>query len=108
MKFSAATLPTEQVSDHGTRQRVTGTGLECIFYTYQAGAVFERHQHEAEQTTIVLSGELVFTFDDEELRLGAGEAVLIAGGKPHGAFVPEDAPETRTHNVFSPVRERLP
>ena len=32
MKFSPATLPAEH-AEHVTRQRVTGAGLECIFYT---------------------------------------------------------------------------
>ena len=95
MKFSPATLPAEH-SEHVTRQRVTGQGLECIFYTYQPGVTFKRHQHEAEQTTVVLSGELVFAFDVEEVGFGGGAAVLIPRGKPHRAYGPEGVLETRT------------
>ncbi len=110
MKVELASLPRTQLSEQVERQRLTGELLEFIRYTYQPGAEFAVHQHEAEQLTIVLSGELVFTFPDtaEEVRLDAGEALLITSGRPHGAYVPETASTTVTHNIFHPVRQSLP
>ena len=108
MKFSEASLATVQLSEMVKRQRITGEKLECIIYSYEPGAKFAVHQHEAEQLTVVLEGELVFTFDDEDVQLLAGEAVLIPGNTPHGAFVPKDALLTKTYNIFSPVRTALP
>ena len=108
MKFCLPSLESEVLSDKVTRQRLAGERLEFIRYRYQAGAVFARHQHEAEQLTIVLRGKLVFTFDDEEVSLEAGDALLIASNRAHGAFVPNDAEETLTYNLFSPVRQQLP
>lgn len=108
MKFSTATLDTEMVSELVARQRVCGESLECILYVYKPGAQFPIHEHQAEQITYVLDGEMVFCFSDEEIRVSSGEGIIIAGDKPHGAYVPNDASETRTLNIFTPVRTRLP
>lgn len=108
MKFSAQSLDSDTLSALVSRQRTTGEKLECIIYTYKAGAEFAVHEHEAEQITIVLAGELMFTFADENVHLKAQEAILIPSYKAHGAYVPEGCPETITYNIFSPVREQLP
>lgn len=108
MKWTLADLPAEQLPGGVERRRLTGERLELIVYTYPPGARFAVHDHEAEQLTIVLEGELVFTLGGEEVRLGPGDSLLIPGGRPHGAFVPAGAPTTRTYNLFTPVRDSLP
>ena len=108
MKVDFDTIIATKLSDRVSRKRVTGNKLEVILYTYQAGAIFARHQHEAEQLTIVLEGELVFVFDDEEVNLKTGEIILIPSLKPHGAYVPKGEGETKTYNIFTPVRKELP
>lgn len=91
------------------RRRLLGERLELIVYRYEPGTVFPRHAHPAEQMTVVRSGVLVFELNDGEVRLGAGEAIAIPGGVPHGAHVPDDADgPTETLNVFTPVREAPP
>jgi quercetin dioxygenase-like cupin family protein len=101
-------IATEKLSPEVTRQRVTGEALELVRYEYAAGARFSEHSHEAEQLTWVTEGALVFVFADEEVRVDAGQAVLIEGGRRHAAFVPDDAGTTKTLNVFTPVRDELP
>ena len=108
MKIDFNTIKATKLSDKVTRKRLTGDKLEIIFYTYQTGAVFARHQHEAEQLTIVLEGELIFIFYDEEVNLKTGEMILIPSLKPHGAYVPKGVGETKTYNIFTPVRKELP
>lgn len=108
MKFSAQSLNRDTLSDLVSRQRTTGEQLECIIYTYKAGAEFAVHEHEAEQITIVLAGELIFTFADENVHLKAHDAILIPSYKAHAAYVPEGCLETISYNIFSPVREQLP
>ncbi|UCH24509.1 MAG: cupin domain-containing protein [Trueperaceae bacterium] len=108
MKFKPSSLNSQEISEHVVRRRLCGENLEFILYTYQPGAVFAVHQHPAEQLTIVIQGELIFTFDDEEVVLVTGDAILIPPERRHGAYVPTTAGETRTYNIFSPVRERLP
>lgn len=108
MKIDLPRMSAERPAPGVERRRVTGARLELIAYRYDPGATFPRHQHEAEQLTIVRSGMLVFRFDDEDVHLEAGQALLIDARRPHGAFVPADAGVTETFNVFTPVRERPP
>ena len=108
MKIDFNTIKATEISDKVARKRLVGNKLEVILYTYQAGAVFARHQHKAEQLTIVLEGELTFVFDDEKANLKAGEIILIPSLKPHSAYVPKDKGETKTYNIFTPVRKELP
>lgn len=108
MKTTLADLKVDRPAEGIERRRLNGRMLEFIDYRYQPGSKFPMHAHDAEQFTIVQEGVLVFVFEDGEVRLGPGEAVLIEGGRPHGAFVPPDAVATRTYNVFTPVREQPP
>jgi quercetin dioxygenase-like cupin family protein len=101
-------LPVEHADPRIERRRLTGERLELIDYRYRPGSTFPTHAHDAEQLTIVLTGELVFTFEEGEVRLGPGEALLIAAARPHGAYVPADASPTHTYNVFTPVRDKPP
>ena len=107
-KFRFAGQQADSVSSSVSRQRELGHKLEFIAYTYEPGATFGRHVHNSEQLTMVLEGKLVFAFDDVEVSLAAGEAVLIPGDIAHGAYVPLDAEVTRTLNVFTPVRDKPP
>ncbi len=108
MKIDFDIIAATKLSDKVTRKRVIGDKLEIIFYTYQSGAIFARHQHEAEQLTIVLEGELIFVFDDQEVDLKTDEIILIPSLKPHGAYVPKGKGATKTYNIFTPVRKELP
>jgi quercetin dioxygenase-like cupin family protein len=107
-KVTIDRLPVESPDSSIERRRLTGERLELVDYRYQPGSVFPTHAHEAEQLTVVLTGQLVFTFAEGEVRLRSGEALLIGSGRAHGAYVPASAELTRTYNVFTPVRERPP
>lgn len=108
MRLELDALPAEALPGGVERRRVVGERLELVHYTYPPGATFPEHHHEAEQWTLVLEGRLAFVFAVGEVELGEGDSVLIASGRSHGAYVPAEAGRTRTVNVFSPVRERLP
>lgn len=110
MKLDPAVLELTQLSPMVSRQRAVGERLEVIIYSYQPGAHFPVHQHEAEQLTVVLEGELRFVLHDtgEEVVLKPGEALLIVSNRPHSATVAPEAGLTRSYNVFTPVRTQLP
>lgn len=55
--------------------------LTC--FEVEPGCLFERHVHEGEQITLVLEGELVFMFDDGEIRVRAGDVVAVPAGVAH-------------------------
>lgn len=54
------------------------------YFEVEAGGLFPRHAHEAEQITFVLEGELRFALDGRpEVVVRAGEVIAIPGGLPH-------------------------
>jgi quercetin dioxygenase-like cupin family protein len=92
----------------GSGARFWAVALERAMLTYfevAPGTRFERHQHEAEQITFVLTGELFFEFDDTLVRVGPGEVVAIQSQVPHAAFTRDLA--VRAVDAWSPAREEF-
>jgi amino-acid N-acetyltransferase len=101
---STATVMLKGLSDNGARflpksllplrpdvpgARMWAMGLEHVLMTYfevDPGSRFERHQHEGEQITSVVDGELLFEIDGAVVRVGPGEAIAIPAGTPHAVF----------------------
>jgi quercetin dioxygenase-like cupin family protein len=50
---------------------------------------FERHNHESEQITMVLKGELYFEMDERVVRVSEGEVIAIPSNVPHAVFTKE-------------------
>jgi quercetin dioxygenase-like cupin family protein len=85
--------------------RFWAVALERAMLTYfevAPGTRFDRHQHEAEQITLVLTGELFFEFDDALVRVGPGEVVAIRSEVPHAVFTRSLA--VRAVDAWSPAR----
>ena len=51
---------------------------------FQAGAVFETHQHPYEHEIFVLEGEGVAEGVEEEIEMRPGVALYVAPDEPHG------------------------
>jgi amino-acid N-acetyltransferase len=101
---STATVMRKHLADGGARfhpksllplrpdvpgARMWAVGLEHVQMTYfevEPGTRFERHQHEGEQITSVVEGELLFEIDGAVVRVGPGEAIAIPPGTPHAVF----------------------
>jgi mannose-6-phosphate isomerase-like protein (cupin superfamily) len=69
--------------------RMWAVGLERVQMTYfevDPATRFERHQHEGEQITSVIEGELLFEIDGAVLRVRPGETIAIPAGTPHAVF----------------------
>jgi amino-acid N-acetyltransferase len=75
------------------------------YYEIQPHARFEVHQHEAEQITMVLSGELLFEVGGKEIRVGPGEVIALPSSVPHAAWTRELP--TRAVDAWSPPRPDL-
>jgi quercetin dioxygenase-like cupin family protein len=56
------------------------------------GGISKRHAHEWDQANWVSSGEAEVDVDGELFRLGAGDCIVIPGGKPHSFSNPGEAP----------------
>jgi quercetin dioxygenase-like cupin family protein len=80
--------------------------LEHTMLTYfevQPHSRFERHQHESEQITLVLEGELFFETASQVIAVKAGEVIALSSNVPHAVFTREHA--VRAVDAWSPVRE---
>ena len=84
-------LPASSPAHHsGTLNRYmvgrdTGASRMAIWEgTVEAGGGADAHLHEdMEQAFLVLEGEAIFKFPDEDVRVGAGELVFIPAKLPH-------------------------
>jgi quercetin dioxygenase-like cupin family protein len=95
-------VSSEALTESIQRRYVTADRVTIARFELKRGGVVPRHAHENEQVSCVLSGALSFTFDDREVRVGAGEVMQIPGGIAHEVTVLED---TVVIDVFSPVRQ---
>jgi unsaturated pyranuronate lyase len=95
-------LRSEALTGSIGRRYVTADRVTVARFELKQGGVVPRHAHDNEQVSCVLSGSLLFTFDDREVTVGAGEVMQIPGGIPHEVTVLAD---TVVIDVFSPVRQ---
>jgi quercetin dioxygenase-like cupin family protein len=56
------------------------------------GGVSKRHAHEWDQANWISSGEAEVDVEGKVFRLGAGDSIVIPGGKPHSFSNPGDVP----------------
>jgi quercetin dioxygenase-like cupin family protein len=105
--YSAASLVLrEDLASPGARYWAVALDRAMLtYFEVAAGTRFDRHQHEAEQITLVLMGELFFEFDDGLVRVGPGEVVAIGSHVPHAVFTRDLA--VRAVDAWSPVREEM-
>ena len=73
------------------------------YFEVQAHSRFESHQHESEQITLVLEGELFFETGGQVIAVKAGEVIALPSNVPHAVFTREHA--VRAVDAWSPVRE---
>jgi N-acetylglutamate synthase-like GNAT family acetyltransferase/mannose-6-phosphate isomerase-like protein (cupin superfamily) len=86
--------------------RMWAVGLSSVRMTYfevDAGVRFEQHQHEGEQITTVVDGELYFELPGTVLRIGPGDAIAIPPGVAHAVFT-RDRPAKAFDSWSPPFR----
>lgn len=84
--------------------RFWAVALDHALLTYfevDAHCTFPAHQHESEQITHVLEGELYFVVNDVEHRVAAGEVIAIPSQVPHAVCTREC--RARAVDAWSPV-----
>lgn len=80
-------------------------GLDRAMLTYfelEPNTVFPDHSHEAEQITMVLEGELTFSYDGIETTLKAGDVIAIPSNAVHSAYT--SALPCKAIDAWSPPR----
>ncbi|MBN1595924.1 cupin domain-containing protein [candidate division FCPU426 bacterium] len=73
------------------------------YFELEPNTIFPEHAHEAEQTTLVLEGELTFTIQGQKSTLGPGDVISIPSHLKHGAYTTNHA--CRAVDAWSPVRK---
>ncbi len=86
--------------------KMWAVGLEKAMLAYfdmEPNTKFPEHSHEAEQITLILEGELTFTYDDKEVVLKEGDVIAIPSNKIHSAFT--GVKPCKAIDAWSPVRK---
>ncbi len=84
------------------RRRLIGQRMMVSHLILRRGFRIDRHCHDNEQISCVLSGRFRFelgTRGERILEIGPGEALLLPGGCPHAGVALE---ETEVLDLFSP------
>lgn len=75
------------LSEQALRRKLEGLGYNVCRYTYPPGTYFPPHTHSEEKMDAVISGRLRIRMGEEDIVLGAGDAVLVPRGAEHSAEV---------------------
>lgn len=87
--------------------KMWGVALEKAMLTYfevQPNCRFEKHNHESEQITFILEGELFFEIPEETICVKEGEVIAIPSDIPHAVFTTEST--VKAVDAWSPVIEK--
>jgi len=98
-------MPKEEVAPLLSRRLITGDRMMLAHVYLKKGMIVPRHQHENEQLTYILEGELKFWIGEDEshvVHVKAGEVLVIPSMVWHKAEAIED---TLDVDIFDPPRE---
>lgn len=88
--------------------KMWAVGLEKAMLTYfemEPNTEFPEHSHEAEQITLILEGELTFTYEGKEVTLKPREVIAIPSNVIHAAFT--GTKPCKAVDAWSPVRKEF-
>jgi protein-tyrosine-phosphatase len=103
--FGKGSLPLRADPSGAHFWAVALTKAMLTYFEVPAHKRFDWHQHESEQITLVLEGELFFELPDQVIRVGAGEVIAISSNVPHAVFTSDVA--AKAVDAWSPVRREF-
>lgn len=86
--------------------KMWAVALEKSMLTYfemEPNTLFPEHSHEAEQITLVLDGELTFSFSNKRVTLRAGDVIAVPSNVKHSVATCGTA--CRAVDAWSPIRQ---
>lgn len=107
--ITLADLPADAPMPLIERQRIIAGRMMLSRVLLRKGFRVERHRHENEQISLVLTGRVSFLLGDEgsasayEEELVGGQAIVLPPNVPHGAEALEDS---LILDLFSPPSEK--
>mgnify|MGYP001160592393 CR=1 FL=1 len=93
--------------DEETKARfwsVAGNNLQFTWFEVPSGATFKEHNHDSEQITYVLNGELFFKIGDSIYKLSAGDSIVIPANIKHAVWT--EGSLALAVDAWSPVNEK--
>jgi mannose-6-phosphate isomerase-like protein (cupin superfamily) len=78
------------LSEQTLRRKLEAMGYRITRYIYSPGTYFPMHTHEVDKMDAVVEGHLRITMGEEEVLLGAGDAVYVPQHTEHSAEVVGD------------------
>ena len=67
------------------RGRLEGEGCSVFEWSDPTGAEYQPHHHDHDESIWIVRGEMTFTAQGRDLRLGAGDRLMLPRGTVHGA-----------------------
>jgi quercetin dioxygenase-like cupin family protein len=101
-KLSWKTKEVEKLSGSLSRQAIYGEKGTLAQISIKSGAAIARHSHPSEEYSSVVSGAVKYVFDDREVRVNAGDVLVVPPNVPHAVVALEDTVDVI---FFSPARE---
>lgn len=96
-------FPTVSTGPGVTRRVLSeNESLMTVEFAFQKDGVGDLHNHPHVQSTFVKSGVFMFSVDGEEMRLEAGDSIIIPSNAVHGCTAIEDGVLIDT---FTPRRD---
>ena len=83
---------------------VSLTNTMFTYFEIEPNSSFEKHQHQNEQITYILEGELFFEFDNNTICAKKGDVITIPSNIFHAAYTKDKS--VRAVDAWSPVMEK--
>jgi len=74
-----------QVREEDLRQTLQEEGFDVFRWRDEAGAFYQPHSHDHDESLWILDGEIVFAAGGRELRLHSGDLLRLPKGTVHTA-----------------------
>ena len=100
--FNVNRFPRKQVLEGIRVGSVRLENLMLTHFTFKAGAAVPPHSHPHEQITLMIEGEMEFTFNGETRRIRAGEGCAVPHDVTHSVRAITDAEAV---DCWHPIRE---
>jgi quercetin dioxygenase-like cupin family protein len=77
-------------TERGLLQRLEAEGFEAFVWRDEAGADYQPHAHDHDESLWVIAGEITFGVGGEQYRLCAGDRLMLPRGTIHTARAGRD------------------
>jgi quercetin dioxygenase-like cupin family protein len=78
------------VREDALRERLEQEGFDVFHWRDEAGADYQPHSHDHDETLWVIDGQLTFGAVGREFRLGPGDRLMLPKGTVHTARAGRD------------------